>query len=233
MSFLAVKGATAYRAPYCTLTRVPGCCSAGLIKGVSSMGCALHDDPKTKIIVPPAVPIHSTDEKMAALIGYGGRLLTEDGATLCLDWLFMWRVENSAHPYKHFDALKEREVNMMKEPGRYFWPSKSWCMYDRTDLKEKAFNTTKYGYHLETLPPESGVLVQTFDAESVHAKGIGYTSFGSEKKDGYGTIRNWLINLHDVKQFREYLQPRLDDLVSQIEFEHKTNTVKSTGPEWA
>lgn len=222
------KDEMTFRPPYATLTRIPGCCSAGLLRGISASGHQSYSE-ATPFSWPKDHEVDTLDKKIASLIGSGCSMFTIEGANLLVDWLLMWRVENSAHPYKSFKALKVRAGTMTKEPGRYFWPSKSWCMYDRTDVKrpESSYRVQNYGKHLEEIQgKKSGIIVVPFDTESVHAKGRGYTSFGSEKPHGYGTIRNWNINVKNVAKFREYLEPKLEEMLSQIKFTEKSEPKK-------
>jgi len=208
------------------LTRIPSCCSAGLLRSVqkvpgytNKLEVTYTKEEKSK---------KAFDVKVARMIASGG-FFTDKGIFLLCAWLLMWRVLNSKHPYKAFNCLDYHKSRMTKEPGAYFWPSKVWTIFDRTDLSPDISMSNSLGKYFKEHEKQMGLTVTVVNGPSVHAKEKSYSTFGSDKPNGYGNIAVYNIIIDDIDQFKKYVEGEINTFIDDVTF--VKGTTKSTATE--
>lgn len=185
-----------YRFGRIYMTRVPGCCSAGILH-------AAHIGyPTTQ------VPSITRNSNTTPIEWASHSSMSYDGSMACLAAMFAYRVLNSAHPYEKLRLNSCAAYKPKAEPGSYRWPSKVWNMHDRTDVSYaqtyKSSHTIGFGRWMESYATEMGIRTVVVNGPSVHGKGSTYNSFGSAKPEGYGTLRCWTFVVEDVDKLQEW-----------------------------
>lgn len=214
----------AYIFPRLQMLRVPACCSAGNLFALGSVFQPKRvGDPKKLPKYKGAGP-----ETLSALIAARG-VLSREGYMVMTGWLLSHRVTQSEHPANAFPAWNVRSAPNTPEPGRYHWPSRLWAMYDRTDTttvqKETYSGIAAWGRWMEENSQDMGITTTIVDAESVHAKGQFYTSFGSEKPDGHGTIRTWILSVDDFNKLDQWRKDVLEMVNQQFDVDPNAQEV--------
>lgn len=204
-----------YHFPRMQFLRVPMCCSAGNIYGINTYTTFESVDTTKNVQV--TTKEFGDFEKFGALrkVAY----FNEQQVMTALGLLLSYRVVESKNPFnleafEHFNA-------QTPEPGRYEWPSKVWTMYDRTDLPKEGLNTRAFGEWLVENGESMGITMTIVDCESVHAIHESYSNHGSDKPNGYGTIRVYNISVTDTDKMRKWYERELKKLVSNFNFIHQ------------
>jgi hypothetical protein len=108
-------------------------------------------------------------------------------------------------------------------------------MYDRVDLKNtKGINTRTFAEFLRDTYI-AGVTVTTCEALSVHAKGEGYTSFGSAKPNGYGTMICATVCVNNIDEFIEWSEAQCDRILNaaDIVYNEPDKAIKDAAYKWS